>query len=104
MCVPVKGIANGGRRMAHLLSIAFSIGLLIALGVFLVRMSRRHGWSVRAALVGTWISDRLADTPLARIGNCLRASFPSAEEEPLSDDLNNLVLQLSNDTSAHSAS
>ncbi len=85
--------------MAHLLSIAFSVGLLISLGVFLARMSRHNRWAIRAALVGTWISDRLAETRLGRIGNCLRASFPNAEQEPLSDDLNRLVLQLSNDSS-----
>ena len=97
MRMPEEGVVQGGRDMAHLLSIAFSIGLLIGLGVFLARMSRSNRWSIRAALVGTWISDRLAETPLGRVGNCLRASFPSAEEEPLSDDLNRLVLQLSED-------
>ncbi len=97
--MPAEGVAKGGHDVAHLLSIAFSVGLLIGLGVFLAKMSRRNRWAIRAALVGTWISDRLAETPLARVGNCLRASFPSVEQEPLSDDLNRLVLQLSDDSS-----
>lgn len=93
--MPAEGLGYGGPHMAHLLSIAFSISLLGGLGVFLVRMSRRDRWSVRAALVGTWISDRWAETPLGRIGNCLRASFPNVEQEPLSADLTRLVDELS---------
>ena len=81
--------------MAHFLSIAFFASLIVSLGVFLAKMSRGNRWAIRAALVGTWITERLAETPLGRIGNCLRSSFPTAGQEPLSDDMNRLMQQLS---------
>ncbi len=82
--------------MAHLLSIVLFLGLLAGLAVFLNRLFGRHGPAIRAALVGTWVAaDRLAETAFSRIGTCLRASFPAVEQEPLSDDLSRLVLQLS---------
>ncbi len=82
--------------MAHLLSNAFFIGLLVGLAMLLRRLFRRYGPAIRAALIGTWIAaDRLAETALGRIGTCLRASFPTGEQEPLSDDLSRLVDQLS---------
>lgn len=82
--------------MAHLLSILLFLGLLAGLAMFLSRLFGRHGPAIRAALNGTWIAaDRLAETAFSRIGTCLRASFPTVEQEPLSDDLSRLVLQLS---------
>ena len=82
--------------MAHLLSIGLFLGLLAGLAIFLSRLFGRYGSSIRAALVGTWIAaDRLAETAFSRIGTCLRASFPAVEQEPLSDDLSRLMLQLS---------
>ncbi len=81
--------------MAHLLSIAFFLGLLVGLGMFLESMFRGNGPAIRAALVGTWTADRSAETALSRIGTCLRASFPSVGQEPVGDDLSRLVLQLS---------
>jgi hypothetical protein len=82
--------------MAHLFSIAFFIGLLIGLAMLLEKAVREHGPAIRAALLGRWGSDDpSAETALRRIGACLRASFPSQRQEPLSDDLNRLMLQLS---------
>ena len=82
--------------MAHLLSIVFFVGLLVGLAMFSRRLFRRYGPAIRAALIGTWVAaDRLAETAIGRIGTCLRASFPTVEQEPLSDDLSRLVDQLS---------
>jgi hypothetical protein len=82
--------------MTHLLSIVFFVGLLIGLAMLLEKAFRDHGSAIRAALLGKWGSDDpSADTALRRIGACLRASFPGGGQEPLSDDLNRLVLQLS---------
>ena len=82
--------------MAHLLSTVLSLSLLAGLALFLSRLFGRYGPAIRAALIGTWIAaDRLAETTFSRIGTCLRASFPAVEQEPLSDDLSRLVLQLS---------
>ena len=82
--------------MAHLLSTVFFLSLVAALAVFLGLLIRGYGPAIRAALVGTWIAaDRLAETALGRIGTCLRASFTTVEQEPLSDDMNRLVLELS---------
>lgn len=82
--------------MAHLLSTVLFLSLLAGLAMFLSRLFGRYGSAIRAALIGTWIAaDRLAETAFSRIGTCLRASFPAVEQEPLSDDLSRLVLQLS---------
>jgi hypothetical protein len=82
--------------MAHLLSIVLFLGLFAGLAIFLSRLFRRYGPAIGAALVGTWTAaDRLAETTFSRIGTCLRASFLAVEQEPLSDDLNRLLLQLS---------
>lgn len=87
---------KGERRMTHLLSIVLFLSLLAGLAMFLSRLFRRYGAAIRAALIGTWTAaDRLAETAFNRIGTCLRASFPAVEQEPLSDDLSRLVLQLS---------
>jgi hypothetical protein len=81
--------------MAHLVSIAFFIGLLIGLAMLLEKAFRDNGPAIRAALLGRMGEDRAGETALRRIGECLRASFPSRGQEALSDDLNRLVLQLS---------
>lgn len=82
--------------MAHLLSIVLFLSLLAGLAMFFSRLFGRYGPAIRAALIGTWIAaDRLAETAFSRVGTCLRASFPAVEQEPLSDDLSRLVLQLS---------
>jgi hypothetical protein len=82
--------------MAHLLSIVLFLGIIAGLATFLYLLFGRYGPAIRAALVGTWIAaDRLAETTFSRIGTCLRASFPAVEQEPLSDELNRLMLQLS---------
>jgi hypothetical protein len=82
--------------MTHLLSNVLFLSLIAGLAVFLSRLLWRHGPAIRAALVGTWIAaDRLAETAFSRVGTCLRASFPAVEQEPLSDDLSRLMLQLS---------
>ena len=82
--------------MAHLLSTVLFLSLFAGLAIFLSLLFRRHGAAIRAALIGTWVAaDRLAETAFSRIGTCLRASFPAVEQEPLSDDLNRLMLQLS---------
>ena len=82
--------------MAHLLSIVLFLSLFAGLALFLSRLFGRHGPAIRAALIGTWIAaDRLAETAFSRIGTCLRASFPAEEQEPPSDDISRLMLQLS---------
>ena len=82
--------------MAHLLSNVLFLSLLAGLALFLGLLFGRHGRAIRAALIGTWIAaDRLAETAFSRIGTCLRASFPAVEQEPLSDDLSRLLLQIS---------
>jgi hypothetical protein len=82
--------------MAHLLSIVLFLSLLVGLALLFGRLFGRYGAAIRAALIGTWVAaDRLAETAFSRIGTCLRASFPAVEQEPLSDELNRLVLQLS---------
>jgi hypothetical protein len=81
--------------MAQMLSIAFFLALLVGLGMFLESMLRGNWTAIRAALVGTWTTDRSTETSLSRIGTCLRASFPSVGQEALGDDLSHLVLQLS---------
>jgi hypothetical protein len=82
--------------LAHLLSIAFFIGLLIGLAMLLEQLFRGYGPAIRAALLGKWgQDDQSSETALRRIGTCLRASFLKSGQEPLSDDLNRLVLQLS---------
>jgi hypothetical protein len=81
--------------MPHLLTIGVFSTLLLGVGVFLGSMFRGNGAAIRAALVGTWTGDWSAEGALRRIGTCLRASFPSVEQEALSDDLNGLLLQLS---------
>ena len=81
--------------MAQMLSIAFFLALLVGLGMLFESMLRGNWTAIRAALVGTWSTDRSAETALSRIGTCLRTSFPSVGQEALSDDLNHLVLQLS---------
>lgn len=81
--------------MAHLLSIAFFVTLILSSGLFLGRMFLASRWAIRAALVGTWISERIAETPFGRIGSCLRASFAPRGEEPLGQDLNDLIKRLS---------
>ncbi len=87
---------TGERRMAHLLSIVLFLSLFAGLAMFLSLLFGRHCSAIRAALIGTWIAaDRLAETAFSRIGTCLRASFPAVEQEPLSDDLNRLLLQIS---------
>jgi hypothetical protein len=87
---------KGERRMAHLLSTVLFLSLFAGLAMFLSRLFGRHGPAIRAALIGTWIAaDRLAETAFSRIGTCLRASFPAVEQEPLSDDISGLLLQLS---------
>jgi len=80
--------------MPHLLAIGFFSTLLVGLGMFLENMLRGNGAAIRAALLGTWTVDS-TESALRRIGTCLRASFPSVEQEALSDDLSRLVLQLS---------
>jgi hypothetical protein len=87
---------TGERRMAHLLSIVLFLSLFAGLAMFLSLLFGRHGSAIRAALIGTWVAaDRLAESAFSRIGTCLRASFPAVEQEPLSDDLSRLLLQLS---------
>lgn len=81
--------------MAHLLSVGFFVTLILSSGLFLGRMFLGSGWAIRAALVGTWISERIAETPFGRIGSCLRASFPARGDEPLGEDLSDLVKRLS---------
>lgn len=81
--------------MAHLLSIVFFSGLVVGLATFLQSMFRGNGAAIRAALLGRWAGDSSNETTLSRIGTCLRACFPSEGQEPLSDDLSRLVLQLS---------
>ena len=82
--------------MAHLLSIVFTLSLLVGLAILLGQLFRRYGAAIRAALIGTWTAaDRLAETAFGRIRTCLRASFPTVEQEPLSDDLSRLLDQLS---------
>jgi hypothetical protein len=90
-----KGTAKGGQGMAHLLSIAFFLALLVGLGMLLENMLRGNGSAIRAALVGTWNADPSGETALSCVGICLRASFPSVGQEPIGDDLSRLVLQLS---------
>lgn len=84
--------------MAHLLSFAFFLSILVGLAMFLESMFRDSAPAIRAALLGTWAADRSTGSILQRIGTCLRASFPSAGQEALSDDLSRLVLQLSTRT------
>lgn len=85
--------------MAHLLSIAFFLSLLAGLGMLLDSMFRSRGRAIRAALLGTWAATKSARARAEAIGACLRASFPSRRQEALSDELNNLVLQLSTPSS-----
>jgi hypothetical protein len=85
--------------MPHLLAIGVFSTLLLGFGVVLGNMFRGNGAAIRAALVGTWTGDWSTESALRHIGACLRASFPSVEQEALSDDLNSLLLQLSVPTS-----
>ena len=82
--------------MAHLLSIMITLSLLACLAMLLGQLFRRYGAAIRGALIGTWTAaDRLAETAFGRIRTCLHASFPTVEQEPLSDDLSHLLDQLS---------
>ena len=82
--------------MAHLLSAVFFASLLIGVAMLFERLLRDHGPAIRAALLGTLgAEERSTETALRRIGACLRASFPARGQDPLGDDLNRLVLQLS---------
>ena len=85
--------------MPHLLAIGVFSTLLLGVGMFLGNMVRGNGAAIRAALAGTWTGDWSTEGALRRIGNCLRASFPSVEQEALSDDLSGLILQLSRPSS-----
>lgn len=81
--------------MPHLLAIGVFSTLLVGVGVFLGNMFRGDGAAIRAAIVGTWTGDWSTEGALRRIGTCLRASFPSLEQEALSDDFSDLISQLS---------
>lgn len=81
--------------MPHLLAIGVFSTLLVGVGMFLGNMVRGNGAAIRAAIVGTWTADWSAEGALRRIGICLRASFPSVEQEVPSDDFGDLISQLS---------
>jgi hypothetical protein len=81
--------------MAHLISIIFSFGLLVGLGVLLERIVRDNWPAIRNALLGTRPGAAASEGALGRVGACLRASFPSIDEHGLDPALGRLLLQLS---------
>jgi len=83
--------------MTHLVSITFFFGVLVGLAALLERMLRENGRAIHDALRGTWSGATSFDAALERIGTCLRASFPTGDQEALSPDLGRLVLQLSSE-------
>ena len=86
--------------MAHLASILFFFGLLAGLFVLLERIVRDNGPAIRHALSGARIPVASNDSALALLGSCLRASFPSRDQEKLAPDLGRLLLQLTGDAPA----
>jgi len=83
--------------MAHLASILFFFGLLTALAVLLARIVRDDGPAIRHALSGPRTPVASNDSALALVGSCLRASFPSRDQEALAPDLGRLLRQLTGD-------
>lgn len=81
--------------MAHLASIIFSFSLLVGLAMLLERIARDNWPAIRNALFGARIGVASNDGALGRVGACLRASFPSIDEEALDPALGYLLLQLS---------
>ena len=85
--------------MAHLVSIIFTLGLLIGLAALLERIFRANGAAIRDALLGARSGAIPLETALERIGRCLRAGFPAREDEGAAPDLDRLLLQLSSPNS-----
>jgi len=80
--------------MAHLASIIFFFGLLAGLFVLLERIVRDNGPAIRHALAGTRSPAASNGEALDLVGSCLRASFPSRDQEALGPDLGRLLRQL----------
>ena len=81
--------------MTHLVSILFSLSLLVGLAALLERLARDNWPAIRNALFGARIGVASNDGALGRIGACLCASFPSMDEKALDPALGYLLLQLS---------
>ena len=91
-----------GDDMAHPASSLFFIGLLTGLVVLLERIVRDNGPAIREALLGvpTAVSSHQVQSALEGVGSCLRASFPSRDQEILAPELGRLLRQLGGDTPA----
>ena len=82
--------------MAHLVSIAFFLGVLVMLAWLLDRIFRES----RAAIVAAWLQTpsaakaELAAT-LSRWGTCLRASFVIKSQDSFGSDMNRLLRRIS---------
>lgn len=85
--------------MAHLISILFTLGLLVGLMALLERTVRESGPAIRNALRGSGATATPFEAAIEGIGRSLRASFPALGREESAPDLERLLRQLSARTS-----
>ncbi len=89
-----------GFDMAHSASSIFFFGVLTGLAVLLERIVRDNGPAIRQALQGARIPVAPRKEALDHIGSCLRASFPTRDQDALGPDLGRLLRQLGSDASS----